>query len=259
AFLAKNEDDFDDRDRLKLRAARLALDRLPWSARRAFFQRLPAPYGLIGCWAGRTEPVHERTLARCFEQYAVAVEGQCDVLIAGVPYISPYNVNSILNPVLVQVMGPGYLFNLYRGRPLVRRGGVLILAHPCYDAFDTASHPSYVEFFHRLLPETRDAFELRERYEESFAHDPRYVAAYRHGHAYHGAHPFFMWYWGENGRRHLGKIIVVGAENGYVPARLGWERAASLDEAIAMGRSHVGRSPEVTMLHLPPIVIADVA
>jgi hypothetical protein len=259
AFLAKNEDDFDDRDRLKLRAARLALDRLPWSARRAFFQRLPAPYGLIGCWAGRTEPVHERTLARCFEQYAVAVEGQCDVLIAGVPYISPYNVNSILNPVLVQVMGPGYLFNLYRGRPLVRRGGVLILAHPCYDAFDTASHPSYVEFFHRLLPETRDAFELRERYEESFARDPRYVAAYRHGHAYHGAHPFFMWYWGENGRRHLGKIIVVGAENGYVPQRLGWERAASLEEAIAMGRSHVGRSAEVTMLHLPPIVIADVA
>jgi hypothetical protein len=52
---------------------------------------------------------------------------------------------------------------------------------------------------------------------------------------------------------------VVGAENGYVPERLGWERAASLEEAIAMGRSHVGRSAEVTMLHLPPIVIADVA
>ncbi|HUG55320.1 MAG TPA: lactate racemase domain-containing protein [Vicinamibacteria bacterium] len=257
SFLARNEDDFDDADRLKLRAARFALDRLPWAARRAFFQRIPAPYGLIGCWAGRTEPVHERTLERCFEQYAVGVEGQCDVLIAGIPFISPYNVNSVLNPVLVQVMGPGYLFNLYRGRPLVRRGGVLILAHPCYDEFDAAVHPSYVEFFRRLLPETRDAFLLRERYEEDFARDPRYVAAYRFGHAYHGAHPFFMWYWGENGRRHLGRIIVVGAENGYVPAILGWDSARSLDEAIAMARSHAGRSASITMLHLPPIVIAD--
>ena len=32
------------------------------------------------------------------------VEGQADILIFGIPYISPYNVNSILNPLLVQVM-----------------------------------------------------------------------------------------------------------------------------------------------------------
>ena len=32
------------------------------------------------------------------------VEGQADILITGIPYISPYNVNSFLNPLLVQVM-----------------------------------------------------------------------------------------------------------------------------------------------------------
>ena len=41
---------------------------------------------------------------------------------------------------------------------------------------------------------------------------------YRRGNAYHGAHPFFMWYWGENGRQHVGKVIVVGADNDHVPA-----------------------------------------
>ena len=258
-FLARDEDDFSETDRVKLAATRFALERMPRAARRAFFHRMAAPYELIGCWAGKTEPVHEQTLRRCFEQYAVPVSGQCDVLLAGVPYLSPYNVNSVLNPILVQVMGPGYLFNLYRGRPLVRKGGVLILAHPCSDEFDAEVHPSYVEFFERLLPETRDAFTLREKYEEEFAHNPSYVQMYRRGHAYHGAHPFFMWYWGENGRRHLGKIIALGADTAYVPRRLGWDRASSLEEALDMARGFLGRSPEVTMLHLPPIVIPQVA
>ena len=70
-------------------------------------------------------------------------------------------MNSILNPLLVQVMALGYLYNLYRGAPLVKKGGVMILTHPCYDEFDHEHHPSYIEFFNRLLPETRDAMKLR--------------------------------------------------------------------------------------------------
>ncbi len=81
---------------------------------------------------------------------------------------------------------------------------------------------------------------------------------YRQGNAYHGAHPFFMWYWGENGRRHAGKIIVAGAETQHVPSLLGWERAESIAEAIAMARSFTGPSAEISMLHLPPIVIPEV-
>ena len=79
---------------------------------------------------------------------------------------------------------------------------------------------------------------LRHKYEEEFAKNPSYIEMYRRGNAYHGAHPFFMWYWGENGRQHVGKVIVVGAENTHVPEMLGWERADTLAEAIAMARSH---------------------
>ena len=64
--------------------------------------------------------------------------------------------------------------------------------------------------------------------------NPAYVEMYRRGNAYHGAHPFFMWYWGENGRQHVGKVIAAGAENAHVPEMLGWERADNLTEAIAM-------------------------
>jgi hypothetical protein len=257
-FLLKNEDEFGAADRLKLESTRYTLARLPRAAKRKLFHSLPSQYELIACHAGRTDAVHQRILQRNFDQYAVAVRGQCDILITGVPHISPYNVDSILNPLLVQVMGLGYFFNMYRGKPLLRKGGVLILHHPCYDEFDPEVHPSYVEFFHRLLPETRDAFELRERYERAFATDPTYVQMYRRGRAYHGAHPFFMWYWGENGRQHVGRVIVAGAENSYVPAMMGWERADTLAEAIAMARGTAGAGADITMLRQPMIFIADV-
>ncbi len=258
SFLAKNEDDFTGKDWAMFNLTKASLAKLPRSAKRKIFSQIPANYKMIACHAGRTDLVHEQTLKHCFDQYAVPVKGQCDILITGIAYISPYNVNSILNPILVQVMGPGYFFNMYRNKPVVRKGGVMILTHPCYDEFDPAFHPSYIEFFNRCLPDTRDSFELREKYELEFAHDPNYIQMYRRGNAYHGAHPFFMWYWAENGRKHLSKIIAV-ADNTYVPEMLGWDRAGSLTEAIYMAKSHVGRSAEITMLHHPPIFISEMS
>ncbi len=81
---------------------------------------------------------------------------------------------------------------------------------------------------------------LRHKYEGEFAKNPSYIEMYRRGNAYHGAHPFFMWYWGENGRQHIGKVIAAGAQNAHVPQILGWDRAESLPEAIAMAKSFVG-------------------
>jgi lactate racemase len=167
-------------------------------------------------------------------------------------------VNSILNPLLLQVMGLGYLFNLNRGVPLVKKGGVIILCHPAYDEFDPEHHPSYIEFFNRLLPETRDAMKLEHKYEKEFAKNPSYVHLYRKGNAYHGAHPFYMWYWGENGRQHVGKVIVAGAENNHVPALLGWDRADTLSEAIEEARGFMGRSAHISYVHMPPILQTDV-
>jgi lactate racemase len=257
-FLLKNEDEFSAFDRMKFEGVRFAMNRMPRAAKRKMLHAIPAQYEMIACHAGRTEAVHDKILERNFAQYAIPVSGQCDILISGVPHISPYNVNSILNPLLVQVMGLGYFHNMYRGKPLLRKGGVLILHHPCYDEFDHEFHPSYIEFFNRLLPESRDAVYLRDKYEREFANNPSYIEMYRRGNAYHGAHPFFMWYWGENGRQHIGRVIVAGAENAHVPAMLGWERADNLTEAIAMARSYMGRSAEITMLHQPIIFTADV-
>src|SRR5260370_24371200 len=182
-------------------------------------------------------------LAKCFQQCAVAVERQADILISGIPYISPYNVNSkALNPLLVQVMALGYFFHMYRHKPLLKKDGVMIVTHPCSDAFDPVHHPSYIEFFNRLLPETRDAYTLETKYQDEFAYNPSYVEMYRRGNAYHGAHPFYMGDWGQAGPEHVGKGIGRGSEKAALPKLLGSERAETPSEAIAMGRSHMGRS-----------------
>jgi lactate racemase len=257
-FLGKNEDDFSEFDRLAFQSLRWTLQRVPRAAKREIFHKVPAPYEIIAVHAGATEAVHEKILQKNYEQYAVPVKGQADVLISGIPYISPYNVNSILNPVLVQVMALGYLYNMYRGSPLLKDGGVLIIAHPCNDEFDQDQHPSYIEFFHRCLPETRDSFELHKRFERELATNPTYIEMYRRGTAYHGAHPFYMWYWGDRGRSRVGKVIVVGAENEHVPRILGWESVGTLTEALERAKDLTRPNPDVTMMHIPPILIADV-
>ena len=258
-FLAKNEDELTSVEKNSLRALRFTLSKLPQPARQQIFQRVPSPYGVTGVFAGETEATHQHTLKRAYEQYLVPVVGQADILITGIPFISPYNVNSFLNPLLVQVMANGYLFNLYKGVPMVKKGGTMIILHPCTDQFDNEHHAPYIEFVHRLLPETRDAMELHRRFEAKFASNPAYIEMYRSGNAYHPAHPFFMWYWGEAGRQHLGRMIVVGADNEYIPKLLGWETARTMDEALRMAKTTAPARPEILALHCPPTLMAEMS
>jgi hypothetical protein len=258
-FLHKDEDEWTTLDEWSFKALQKTLSLMPRAAKRAFFHAYRAPYGVTGVTAGRTDACHEKTLDACFRQYSVPVEGQTDVLIVGIPYLSPYNVDSIMNPLLVHCSALGYFFNMYRGKPLVREGGAIIVCHPLYDEFHPDHHPSYIEFFHRLLPETRDSEALLAKYERQFATDPTYVHMYRKGHAYHGAHPFYMWYWGENGKKHVGKVIAAGATSGLAARTLGWDVAKDLDDALQQAETFIGRKPTVTLLHAPPILIADVS
>jgi lactate racemase-like protein len=257
-FLARNPDEFTRFEKTALRATLATLDRMPEAAREAFFTNYRAPYGVTGVFAGATEPTHARTLERVDQQYLVPVKGQCDIQITGIPYISPYNVGSYLNPLLVQVLAQGYFHNLHRGQPLLKQGGTLIITHPLSDRFDAAQHTPYVEFVHRLLAETRDAQELHRRFEREFSRRPEYVERYRNGTCYHPNHPFYMWYWGERGRAHQGRCIVVGSDNDYMHTLLGWERARTMSEAIQMAKQTAPPNPEITCANFAPIMMPHV-
>ena len=258
AFLQKREWEWSARDRASYFAAAKALDRTPPRIARSLFQTQRAPYGITGVHAGEVEAVHAATTANVYRQQLVPVEGQTDVLTMGLPYICPYNVNSIMNPILVMCLGLGYFFNLYRGRPLVRQGGVLIMHHPTPWEFHPVHHPSYLDFFEQVLTETTDPIEIEAKYEEGFATDPWYIHLYRKSHAYHGVHPFYMWYWGAHALEHLGSVIIVGGDPKAV-RRLGFKPASTLRDALEMAEDVVGRDPSITHMHSPPLLMADVS
>ena len=207
--------------------------------------------------AGEVEAVHRLTLAEVHRQHLVPVEGQADILTMGLPYIGPYNVNSIMNPLLVMCLGLGYFFNLYRGKPLVREGGVVILSHPTRWEFHPVHHPSYIDFFEQVLSETTDPLEIEKKFEEDFANDPWYIHLYRNSYAYHGVHAFYMWYWGAHALQHVGGVIIVGGDPKAV-RRMGFKPASTMRDALEMAEDVVGRDPSITHLHAPPILLADV-
>jgi lactate racemase len=257
-FLGKPEQRWTASEQAAFAALKRTLDRTPRKARRTLFQRMTAPYALTGVTAGAVDEVHAVTLERCADQQAVLVEGQADVVTAGLPYICPYNVNSIMNPVLVMCLGLGYFFNLYRGRPLVREGGVLIFTHPVEREFHPVHHPSYIDFYEEVLAETTDPAEIERRFERTYAEDEWYRHLYRTSYAYHGAHPFYMWYWGAHALEHVGTVIFVGGDP-EACRRMGFRRADTMRDALEMAEQVVGRDFSLTHLHCPPLFYCEVA
>lgn len=256
-FLNKREWEWGVKDQATMLAAKRGLALAPEKTKRKIFHRMRAPYGITSIQAGETEAVHEKTIANVHRQQLVEVEGDSDVLVMGLPFIGPYNVNAVMNPILATCMGLGYFFNSYRGKPLVRKDGAVIIYHPVPYEFSQLHHPSYVDFFEEVLTESTDPAVIEERFEKQYAHDPWYIHLYRTSYAYHGVHPFYMWYWAAHGLDHVSDVVWVGADKRTVE-RMGFRSATTLSDALEMVSGTVGRSPSITYLHNPPHVLADV-
>jgi lactate racemase len=257
-YLQKREHDWNLADHLGFQAGRIGLKLLPGTLRRKAYHFLPSSYGLTGVHAGETEAVHAATLDNVHRQQVVPVPQQYDIVLIGVPSIGPYNVDSILNPILVQCLALGYFFNFYRHRPLIRKGGALILNHPIENKFHMVHHPSYYDFFNDLLPQTRDPAELERKFEKAYAGNERYIDLYRNSYAYHGVHPFYMWYWGAHGADHLGKVFAVNPVSEMAARRLGYEISPTIDAAIRQARDFCGPKASMCYFHCPPIIMCDI-
>ncbi len=256
-FLSKREWEWTAKDRALFLATSKSLKRAPTRVARKIFHSIESPYRTTSVQAGFTETVHEVTLENVYRQHLVEVDGQTDILTMGIPFISPYNPESIMNPVLVMCMGLGYLFNMYRGRPLVREGGVVIMTHPTYAEFHPVHHPSYIDFYEQVLADTTDPAEMSAKWEKQYAEDEWYRHLYRTSYAYHGVHPFYAWYWGAHGQQHAGRVIIVGGD-ATVVRRIGFTPASTMNDAFEIATDVVGRNPTISHLHVPGVLVADV-
>ncbi len=256
-FLSKREWEWKPKDRATFLATTKSLGRTPTRLARRIFQAIEGPHQMTSVQAGDTEAVHKITLEWVHKQQLVEVSGQTDILTLGIPYVCPYNPDGIMNPVLVMCMGLGYLFNMYRNKPLVREGGVVIMTHPTYREFHPVHHPSYIDFFEQVLADTTDPATMSRKWEKQYAEDEWYRHLYRTGNAYHGVHPFYAWYWGAHGLQHAGKVIIVGGDPPTV-RRLGFTPASTMDDAFEIASDVVGRHPTISHLHVPALLVADV-
>jgi lactate racemase len=118
-------------------------------------------------------------------------------------------------------------------------------------------HPSYIDFYEEVLPQTTDPAEIEERFEKQYAEDEWYRHLYRTSYAYHGVHPLYMWYWGAHGLQHLGEVIFVGGDP-EACHRMGFRRADTMRDALEMAEHVVGRDFSLTHFHCPPLFYCEV-
>ncbi|HEU4386087.1 MAG TPA: lactate racemase domain-containing protein [Anaeromyxobacteraceae bacterium] len=177
------------------------------------------------------------------------VSERADVVLYGVPDWSPYAAFSRMNPILTLVStGLGYLGGMVEavGKP----GCTVVMATPCPDEWDHQRHPSYREVWERVLPSTRDPFEARARFEPELAGRPDYLEKYRRAFAFHPVHAVMALYPLKR-LRHAGRVVVAGARDPAVPRHLGFEAAATVEEAMALAASFHGGRPSVALVQNP--------
>lgn len=238
SLLARNEDDLSSREYASLRG---------WVVRGRSL-RAPEQVQRLATMRGAVDETVSDVAQRAPSQFQVPVTGQSDVLVVATP------VSSVLgpsNPLQMQGQLLGWL--CASGAPLVKRGGTLIVTHPFTDAFDHKLHAAHYELVHRLLPKTRDTNELRQRHQAQFIGDPALLSMHVHGSAVHPARAFDDWCRGEPARRHLGRMIAVGADNEYIPQLLGFETAGSMAEALYRARGERS-TVNVACVGLPELV-----
>jgi nickel-dependent lactate racemase len=207
---------------------------------------LADPFHASHVFAGGVDETRRAALAvqaQRFPPRRAAASERVDVLVYGVPDSSPYAIWASLNPILSLIsMGLGYLGGMIEaaGKP----GCTVVMAAAVRDAWDRVHHPSYPDVWERVLPVTRDPYEINARFEDEFARHAEHIEAYRHRFAFHPIHGILATHPLKR-LRHVGRVIVAGARDPHVPRHLGFEAAASVEEAIAQAQSIHGRDMTV--------------
>lgn len=201
------------------------------------------PQKLAAIDAGRITPVREMHLDLLISQLVVDVEGQTDVLLLGMPDGDGYSRLSVFNPIHCRNRALSGLFGAYHERPLVRRGGVLIVANPFAPKFSLLNHPSYRALYHEVLPITQDPVEVWDTYSEEYAHRPDFLHKYRTGFAYHGAHPIILYGQGLYALNQLGGVFAAGVPKDHedVARRVGFEPFPTVEAALREAEARLGR------------------
>jgi lactate racemase len=198
--------------------------------------------------AGLITPVREMHLDMLVSELVTDVEGQTDVLLVGMSDGDGYSRLSVFNPIHCRNKALSALFNAYHDNPLVRKGGIFIVANPFEPKFSLLNHPSYYALYNEVLPATKDPVEVWDTYSEEYAHRPEFVHKYRTGFAFHGAHPCILYGQGLYALNHFSAVFAAGVakEHEETARRVGFEPFPTVEAALAEAEARLGKSCTIT-------------
>ncbi|MDP2673691.1 MAG: lactate racemase domain-containing protein [Dehalococcoidia bacterium] len=169
-----------------------------------------------------------------------------DVVIYGVPAWSPYATFARMNPLLTLVSsGLGYLGGYIEA--LGKPGCSVIMATPCPNDWDLEHHPAHADVWERVLPQSRDPYEISARFGEEYANHPAFIERYRFGVAYHPIHAILATHPLKR-LRHAGRVFVAGAQDPAVPRHVGFTPTATVEEALAEAERIHGRDCSIVCI-----------
>lgn len=238
-------------------------DRLAQDGKRVF--QIEAAYSsstpvrCLGVWAGTPAEAHLPTIEAVNSAIVTEVEGQADIGVIGVGNTEFYSRLTRINPILVTQDGLAYGAMQFQNVPLVRDGGIVILANPYSSSFDPRRFGPYIEFWEKLMPQSIDAYWLWENYIDDFTHRREYIDGYRYRGAYHPGHPFFMWNSTVVPRLKFSAILGGGVRDEEAARRCGIEPFPTVEAAIEEARNRLGRDASISVLERPPNFIPRIS
>jgi nickel-dependent lactate racemase len=199
------------------------------------FETILATATKIGrCWAGgitETRAAALEVLEQRHPPRRSEASEPADVVIYGIPAWSPYATFSKVNPLLTLIStAMGYLGGYIEA--LGKPGCSVIIATPCPEDWDRQHHAPYPEVWDRVLSQTRDPYEITERFGEHYATNQEYIDLYRNNYAFHPVHAILATHPLKR-LKHAGRVFVAGADDPKVPQHVGFIPTKTVEDAIA--------------------------
>jgi len=213
---------------------------------------LANPLQVARVWAGgvaETRQAALEVLKGQFQPRRELIGEKADIILYGIPNWSPYAAFSHMNPLLTLIStGLGYLGGVIEA--LGRPGCSVILATPCPDIWDDVHHPSYREVWDRVLSRSRDPHEIQDLFEEDFLHRPEYIYKYRFCYGFHPIHGIMATYPLKR-LKHASRIFVAGALEPKLIEHLGFEPAATVEDALKRAVAFHGADAPIAFVPYP--------
>lgn len=197
---------------------------------------------ICGVFAGHCPEINEPEW-RMAETFFRVPTPQADVLVVGLPISQVYGETH--NPILALT----YMTMVMRTwicKPVLKPGGVLIGMVKCNGTIDKRRRPSDQEVWD-LFGKVHSAIDLFD-FEDEFLTREDYLYRYRHCHAVHPIHSFWMFYEDQYLLDHAGKVIFTGEVNPEAVRKLGCTPASGFDHAWKMAEQIVGKNPTVVVV-----------